>query len=176
MPVPSIYPATTNSPELSTAIAVSSTAFILSFTEATCCPLTKFHIVISPDCWAIITWTKSNFTNVSCRNLGTFSKNLQPLEMYLECLPNDYIQRVFIEISILSHPSKGKNIFPVRIFWFDLSNTNLPQKKLWWQFILQALALALHIKWSFPAWRSSVNVTKPTWNCGSGHSYWRNQK
>lgn len=66
---------------------------------------------------------------MSCRNLGTFSKNLQPLEMYLECLPNDYIQRVFIEISILSHPSKGKNIFPVRIFWFDLSNTDLPQKK-----------------------------------------------
>ena len=48
--------------------------------------------------------------------------------MYLECLPNDYIQRVFIEISILSHPSKGKNIFPVRIFWFDLSNTDLTQK------------------------------------------------
>ena len=38
----------------------------------------------------------------------------------------------------------------------------------------QSVCSALHKRWSFPLYISSVNVTKPARNCGFGDIYWRN--
>ena len=60
--------------------------------------------------------------------------------------------------------SHTESLLVVMISWHGLS-----------YLLLKAVSfLALHKKWGFALWISSVNETKSADSCGFGHIYWRN--